>query len=124
MLGIKTFFKYYIRQQFRICIVASGMIVGLYSCKKDIPKRELLYDYEVNDILELFKILWLGMDSNYLFWDKEAVNWDNVYREYKPKFDSLNMRRYSDTTMYICFQYMVDMTKDLKDGQYALQLLN
>jgi hypothetical protein len=105
-------------------VVAGGMIVGLYSCKKDIPKRELLYNYEVNDFSELFKVFWQGMNSNYLFLDKETVNWDNVYREYKPKFDSLNLRRYSDTTMNICFQYMVDMTKDLKDGQYALQLLN
>jgi len=124
MLGIKTFFKYCIRRQFLMYVVAGGMIVGLYSCKKDIPKRELLSNYEVNDFSELFKVFWEGMNSNYLFWDKDTVNWDNMYRVYKPKFDSLNLRPYSDTTMNICFQYMVDMTKDLKDGQYALQLLN
>ena len=124
MLGIKTFFKYCIRRQFLLYVVASGMIVGLYSCKKEIPKRELLSNYEINDFSELFNVFWQGMNSNYMFWDKETVNWDNMYREYKPKFDSLNLRPYSDTTMNICFQYMVDMTKDLKDGQYALQLLN
>ena len=124
MLGIKTFFKYCIRRQFLMYVVAAGMIVGLYSCKHDIPKRELLSNYEVNNFSELFKVFWQGMNSNYLFWDKETMNWDNMYREYKPKFDSLDMRPYSDTTMNICFQYMADMTKDLKDGQYALQLWN
>ena len=60
------------------------------------------------------------MNSNYLFWDQETVNWDSMYRAYKPKFDSLDMQPYTDTTQNRCFQYMADMTKDLKDGQYAL----
>ncbi len=81
MLGIKRFFKYRFCRQFLMYVVAGGMIVGLYSCKKDIPKRELLSNYEVNDFSELFKVFWEGMNSNYLFWDKETVNWDRMYHE-------------------------------------------
>ena len=64
------------------------------------------------------------MNTNYLYWDKDTVNWDGIYKTYKPKFDSLDAVPYSDTSMNKCFQYMADMTKDLKDGQYALQLWN
>jgi hypothetical protein len=98
------------------------MIVGLYSCKRDIPQRELLSNYEMNTYDELFKSFWTGMNTNYVFWDQETVDWDNMYRVYKPKFDSLDLRTYSDTTVNLSFQYMADMTKDLKDGQYALQM--
>jgi hypothetical protein len=98
------------------------MMVGLYSCKRDIPKRELLSNYEVVDFSEAFKVFWTGINTNYLFWDQESVNWDSMYLAYKPRFDSLDKVPYSDTSLNKCFQYMADMTKDFKDGQYALQL--
>ena len=121
---MKTFFKYWSRRNVWIYTTAIVMIVGLYSCKRDISKRELLSNYEINNYSELFNAFWNGMNTNYLFWDKETVNWDSMYRAYKPKFDSLNLRPYSDTTNNLCFQYMADMTKNLKDGQYALQVWN
>ena len=96
------------------------IIAGMSSCKREILTRELLSNYEANNYAEVFKVFWEGMNSNYLFWDQETVNWDSMYRAYKPKFDSLDMQPYTDTTQNRCFQYMADMTKDLKDGQYAL----
>ncbi|MBO9203918.1 MULTISPECIES: S41 family peptidase [Niastella] len=113
MSGIKIIFKY---------TVVVGLFAGLYSCKREIPKRELISNYEINDFSELFHVFWTGLNTNYQFWDVETVNWDSMYRVYKPKFDSLNLRPYSDTTTNLGFQYMADMTKDLKDGQYVLQL--
>jgi carboxyl-terminal processing protease len=123
MSGIKIDFKK-ISQRLSLYIVAGVLVAGLFSCRKNIEKRELLSNYEENNFSELFKSFWQGMNTNYLYWDQETVDWDNMYRTYKPKFDSLDIRRYSDTTMNLCFQYMADMTKDLKDGQYALQLWN
>jgi hypothetical protein len=98
------------------------LVTGLFSCRKDIQKRELLSNYEANTFSEVFQSFWQGMNTNYLYWDKETVNWDDMYKAYKPKFDSLDKVPYSEASMNRCFQYMVDMTKDLKDGQYALQL--
>ena len=123
MSGIKIDFKK-ISQRLSLYIVAGVLVAGLFSCRKNIEKRELLSNYEENNFSELFQSFWQGMNTNYLYWDQETVDWDNMYRTYKPKFDSLDIRRYSDTTMNLCFQYMADMTKDLKDGQYALQLWN
>ena len=121
MQRIKSFLRYCTGSQLRLAAILA-IIVGLYSCKRDIPKRELLSNHEVNNYSEAFKTLWNGINSNYLFWDVDPVNWDSIYRVYKPKFDSLDNQRYSDTSLNRCFQYMVDMTKDLKDGQYALLL--
>jgi len=118
---MKSLFKYLSNQSLKftaLCLI----IVGLYSCKREIPERELLSNYEGNTYGEIFQVFWKGMNSNYLFWDSEKVNWDSMYRAYQPKFDSLDLLPYSDTTQNRCFQYMVDMTKDLKDGQYALQV--
>lgn len=115
MQRIKSVFK------FVGIIVIAAM---LHSCKREVPKRELLTNYEVNDYGEAFKVFWNGISTNYLYWDQEQINWDSMYHVYKPKFDSLDMRQNSDTTMNLCFQYMADMTKSLKDGQYALMFWN
>jgi len=96
-------------------------LLALTSCKREILKPELLSNYEGNSLGEMFQAFWSGMNSNYLFWDEETIDWDSVYRAYKPKFDSLDQLAYTDTVMNRAFQYMVDMTSDLKDGQYALQ---
>jgi carboxyl-terminal processing protease len=117
---MKTSIKYLASKLGKYAVVCF-LLVGLFSCKREIPQRELLSNYEANNYAEVFKIFWNGMNSNYLFWDKETVNWDSIYRAYKPKFDTLDMQPYTDTSVNRCFQYMADMTKDLKDGQYALQ---
>ncbi len=124
MSRIKKYFKIPVCRNASTGMLIILVIAGLFSCRKDILKRELLSNYEENTFAELFQSFWQGMNTNYLYWDKETVNWDNMYRAYKPKFDSLDKVPYSDSTMNRCFQYMVDMTKDLKDGQYALQLWN
>jgi carboxyl-terminal processing protease len=119
---MKPIFKYRVCRQLAMAVTAGMMILGLYSCKREIPERDLLSNYEVNNYSELFEAFWKGMNTNYVFWDQETINWDSTYKAYKPKFDSLDLKTYSDTTDNICFQYMADMTKNLKDAQYALQL--
>ena len=124
MSGIKKYLDTLPPLSFTKLVVVVVMVTGLFSCRKDIQKRELLSNYEENTFSELFQSFWQGMNTNYLYWDKETVNWDSMYRAYRPKFDSLDAVPYSDTTMNRCFQYMADMTKDLKDGQYGLLLSN
>jgi len=118
---MKNFIKYSTTRLAKfvsLCLI----VVSLFSCTREVPERELLSNYEANNFAEVFKVFWNGMNSNYMFWDKETIDWDSVYRAYKPKFDSLDMQPYSDTTQNHCFQYMADMTKTLKDGQYALMV--
>src|SRR5688572_6385750 len=122
MLRFKTYFTSGIGRMLATFAIMVALVAGLFSCKRDIPERELLSNYEVNTYSELFEVFWKGMNTNYLFWDKDPVDWNQMYRTYKPKFDSLDKTPYSDTLINVCFQYMADMTKDLKDGQYALGL--
>ncbi|HEX6180414.1 MAG TPA: S41 family peptidase [Chitinophagaceae bacterium] len=96
------------------------IIIGMSSCKRDIVKPELLSNAEANSFSDVFETFWQGINTQYLFWDAETVNWDSMYHVYKPRFDSLDKVNTSDTAINRCFQYMADMTKDLKDGQYAL----
>jgi carboxyl-terminal processing protease len=124
MSGRKTYSWSSVWRRLPMFMVATVLLAGFFSCRRNIDKRELLSNYEENNFSELFQSFWQGMNTNYLYWDKDTVNWDGVYKTYKPKFDSLDAVRYSDTSMNKCFQYMADMTKDLKDGQYALQLWN
>ena len=121
MLSIIKFSKNITSHKMRMILVMA-VLVGLVSCKREILKPELNSNLEGNTYGEVFQSFWKGINSNYLFWDAETVNWDSMYRVYKPKFDSLDQRRYSDTTTNICFQYMADMTKNLRDGQYALMV--
>src|SRR3954469_16862562 len=109
MSGVKTFLRSGIRRQLLMVAVTGSLMAGLHSCKREIPKRELLTNYEVNTYAELFKVFWNGMNTNYLFWDQEKVNWDSMYRVYKPRFDTLDLLQNSDTITNRCFQYMADM---------------
>jgi hypothetical protein len=94
---MKKIFKY---SKSRITLSLLGVImIGLFSCKREIVKPELLSNYEGNNYGEIFTAFWSGMNSNYLFWDQESTNWDSVYRAYKPKFDSLDAQGYTDTTL-------------------------
>ncbi|MCU7547895.1 S41 family peptidase [Chitinophagaceae bacterium LB-8] len=85
-------------------------------------KRELTSDYEINNYGEFFKAFWNGVNTNYVFWDIETVNWDSMYQIYKPRFDSLDLKPLSDSTQNLCFQYLADMTKELCDGQFYLNI--
>ena len=121
MQKINAFLKYCLLHPIKsVAIIV--IVIGMSSCKREIPKAELLNNYEVNNYSEAFKVFWRGINSHYLFWDEDHVNWDSMYRVYAPRFDSLDHRPNSDTSMNTCFQYMADMTKDLKDGQYMLAI--
>ena len=121
MLRMKIFFRNSFGQRLRVAATLV-IIIGLVSCKRDMVKPALLSDREANSFGDVFESFWQGMNTQYLFWDIETVDWDSMYHAYKPKFDSLDKGNYTDTSVNRCFQYLADMTKDLKDGQYALML--
>lgn len=37
-----------------------------------------------------FEFLWKCMSTGYVFWDVDPTDWDAVYDEYMPKFESLD----------------------------------
>jgi hypothetical protein len=101
------------------------LLGGMSSCRKDnIVKRNLLADYEVQSYADMFQVLWKGINTNYVYWAQDPLNWDSIYTVFRPRFDSVDKVATTDqnAAQNLAFQYMVDMTKDLKDGNFVLQL--
>ena len=69
---------------------------------------------------EIFEAFWNGMNQNYVYWDidKNKVDWDQIYRDFKPKFSQLNMNNTSD--LQKGKEYLKEMTKNLSDGHFAI----
>ncbi len=106
-------------------IAIALVLLGLSSCQREnLTKRNLLSDYEVQSYGEMFEVFWKGINTNYVYWAQDPLNWDSIYTVYRPRFDSVDKVNAKDgiTAQNMAFQYLVDMTKDLKDGNYLLQI--
>ena len=89
------------------------------ACRKE-GKPERLTAYYGESYTEVFEAFWNGMNTNYLFWDIETVNWDNMYKTYKPRFEYLDQHKNDPANANKAAQFLVDMTKDLTDSHFSL----
>ena len=74
-----------------------------------------------------FKALWAAMNENYSVWDYEAecgLNWDDVYREYLPKFEALDdtLQHKEDPTDVELFKLYSSFLDSLHDGHLAIEI--
>jgi hypothetical protein len=105
-------------------VVRCAFLVVLYSiistsCRKEVtPVRETAYYGK--SWSEVFEAFWNGMNTNYVFWDIETVNWDNMYKTYKPRFEYLDQHPNDIQNGQKAAQYLVDMTKDLSDSHLSI----
>jgi hypothetical protein len=91
----------------------------LGACRKEVEK-ERINSYYGQSYTEVFDAFWNGMNTNYMFWDIETVNWDNMYKTYKPRFEYLDQQKNDPSSSQKAAQYLVDMTKDLADSHLNL----
>jgi carboxyl-terminal processing protease len=96
-----------------IALFLIAILMG--SCRKEVI-NERVTSYYGKSYTEIFEAFWNGMNSNYVFWDIETVNWDNMYKTYKPRFEYLDSQRQDPKSAQKAIQYLVDMTKDLSDS--------
>ena len=89
------------------------------ACRKEVEK-ERLTSYYGNSYTEIFEAFWNGMNTNYVFWNIETVNWDNMYKTYKPRFEYLDQQKNDPKAAQLAAQYIVDMTKDLADSHLSV----
>ncbi len=92
----------------------------MVGCRKEVT-NERVTGYYGKSYTEVFEAFWNGMNSNYIFWDIETVDWDNMYKTYKPRFEYLDKVNKNDPqavrkAAQTAVQYLVDMTKDLSDS--------
>ena len=96
-------------------------IVGFGSCTRDtdIPIKEPVRytDDDIKSYADVFKVFWNVMDENYNYfyeqktW-RDGMNWDNVYKEYYPKFAALKNFKQSSTVTGDDVQADADKAKE------------
>ncbi len=84
------------------------------------------YDETGSSHAKTFKALWTAMNENYCIWDYEAehgLDWDEVYREYLPKFEALDdtTRQENPTDAELSKLYS-SFLDSLHDGHAAIEI--
>jgi hypothetical protein len=58
------------------------------------------------------------MSVNYVYWDIDTTNWNNVYLKYKPIFSKLDLNNNTDVKNSV--SYFKEMSNTLLDGHYHI----
>ncbi|HEY9258651.1 S41 family peptidase [Chitinophaga sp.] len=99
-------------------IIALIVLCSAAACRKDLPEINDPANTISGNFSEVFDSYWNGMNNNYVFWDIDTVNWDNVYKQYKPLFAKLNL--YDSNDVRKGYTYFKQMTAGLVDSHYDL----
>lgn len=91
------------------------ILTGIQSCSK--KETVALYN-QPKDFNEIFESFWFAMNKNYMFWDREKLNWNDVYTKFKPKFNSLDITSSSDLKRSV--GYFRTITDSLLDGHFSI----
>ena len=106
------------RLQAVLFVVAMSILLG--ACRKEV-NTERVTSYYGKSWSEIFEAFWNGMNTNYIFWDIEKVDWNNMYKTYKPRFEDLDLHKNDPRSAQMAAQYLVDMTKDLADSHFQIE---
>lgn len=88
----------------------------LASCKEHLASP--VYNDSVNSFTGIFDLFWNKMNTNYVYWDIDTTNWNEVYYQYKPLFEKLHINNDSDIRKSV--DYFKNMTSGLIDSHYTL----
>ena len=92
------------------------------SCSGDFNPK-LPYEYSDDGTWEgIFSGFWHGMNENYVFWDVDKTDWDNVYRTYLPLFKDLGKYENDDKKNEKAARYFYDIVTGLSDGHLSVTL--
>ncbi|MBB6500543.1 S41 family peptidase [Pedobacter cryoconitis] len=116
---MKSTYLFLYKNMFRaaVCIL---IITTVTSCRKELPQINQPERYISGNFSEAFEAYWNGMNNNYIFWDIDPTNWDDVYKKYKPLFAQMNINDSTDVRK--SYTYFKEMTSQLVDSHYALQI--
>lgn len=92
------------------------------SCSGDFNPK-LPYEYSDDGTWEgIFSGFWHGMNENYVFWDVDKTDWDNVYKTYLPHFRELGKHDNDDDKNEKASRYFYDIVTGLSDGHLSVTL--
>jgi hypothetical protein len=95
------------------------VLIVFFSCKKDNPGSNTGDSYSFDSIFNQFCT---KMESRYLFWDIDTINWDRIYYRYTPLFKKLDIN--SETDNRRAFQYFSEITAPIVDGHFSITFSN
>ncbi|CAA0235607.1 Putative S41 family peptidase (modular protein) [Tenacibaculum maritimum] len=68
---------------------ALGILFTLQSCREEALHVSEIERSVINSYDHLFKTFWDIMNNDYNYFNEQEGNWDDIYREYSPKFQRL-----------------------------------
>jgi hypothetical protein len=92
------------------------------SCRKDLTAIKPADQYAGTDLSQVFDAFWSGMNTNYVFWSIDTVDWDAKYKYYKPLFARLNINNTADVLR--AFQLFSEMDSGLVDSHLRISFTN
>lgn len=95
-------------------MVISILFGVLASCDHSFPTVNAPQSYPGDNYNDIFEGFWNGMNNNYVFWSIDTVNWDRMYRKYKPLFAEINT--FNDADNQKAEKYFQEMTENLVDS--------
>ncbi len=105
-----------------IIIMLAGIML-LAACRKE--DEELLNPnvrYNVSTYEQQFDVIWHGIDNSYVFWERDTIDWDAKYKEYKPQFAALDkMKEVPDS---IFTDLWLGVVGHLLDHHFYIRVLN
>lgn len=98
------------------------IISVMTSCRKESPVVVKPSDQVIGEAYwtDVFQTYWDGMNYNYVFWDIDKTDWDDIYNVYKPKFNKLDGN--SPEIDAIAVEYFTEISAGLIDHHYNLEL--
>ncbi len=105
---MKPFVKSHILQEMNLFKIKRFALLILmvinFGCEDAFIKND-----PANTPVNNFEILWNTLNDKYAYFTYKNIDWDSVYREYRPKINNLT----DDKEL---FRHMADMLNELQDG--------
>ena len=90
------------------------LVLLTFSCRKEFPKvNDPANDNSATNFKSSFEQFWNGINNNYIFWDTDPTDWDEVYKHYHPLFTQLDIEK--ETDVKTAHLYFKEMTSTLID---------
>ncbi len=71
---------------------------------------------------EIFEAYWNSMNTNYVYWDIDTTDWDEIYYKYQPAFAKLDITNQTDAITSV--EYFRELTQGLIDSHYHISFTN
>ncbi|MFL5746302.1 MAG: S41 family peptidase [Niastella sp.] len=104
----------------RTFLVTIFLLLYLASCRKNSSSLSNT-DVPPESFSQVFDQFWNNMNTNYVYWDVDTTNWDDMYNRFRSQFSQLNLQNDNDVQRSLI--YFRQMTKGLIDAHYSINFV-